>query len=134
MISTRAVNFILRNQGRPIRDNLFDFRPATGKSGHAGRAGQNQRRNFFGESFNRFAIIAAHADAQLNFRQIWRRLAGQWSMRRVSAHEFRQDLIELQAQPIEPWPAESCPPLQLLHKRPARNKPEFRPLCILPNN
>ena len=65
-------DLFFRNQRRPVSNNLFNLRPAAGKTGHRRWSGQNQWSNLLRESLDRAAILATHADAQLHFRNIRR--------------------------------------------------------------
>src|SRR6266851_5072556 len=97
-------NLGLRKQRRPIRNDLFNFRTAAGKAGHARWSSQHQRGNLLRESLYSRAVFAADADAQLYLRQIRRRFTGKWSMRSVRADELRQNFIKPQPKPIETRP------------------------------
>src|SRR5260221_681930 len=92
------------NQRRPVSNDLLNLWPASGKTSHTRWPGQYQWRDLFGESLYRGAILTAHADAQLNFRQVRRRFRSQRAMRRIRTNKFRQDLIKLQPQPIQTRP------------------------------
>src|SRR5215510_10117668 len=56
-------NLFLRNQCWPVRNDLLNFGPTSGKSCHGGRASQNQWRDLFGKSLDCFAIITADTNA-----------------------------------------------------------------------
>src|SRR5207244_4120953 len=94
----------LRNQRRPVGDDLFDLWPTARETGDRRRTGQNQRRDLFRESLDGAAILTAHSYTQLHFRQIARRLTRQWSVRRIRADKLCQDLIEMQTKSLEPRP------------------------------
>ena len=85
-----------RNQRGKIRHNFLDFRTTAGKTRYSRRTCQNQRREFFGKSFNVFTALTAHAETELDFGNVFRRRARKMPVRRAPADKFRQDDIEFQ--------------------------------------
>src|SRR5882724_13536115 len=78
-------NLFFRNEGRPVRYDLFHFRTPARETGHARWSRQHQRSNLLRKSFHGLAVFAAHSDAELNFGQVRRRLTGKRTMRGVRA-------------------------------------------------
>ena len=90
----------LVDERRPVGDDLFDLRASAGEAGDARRTVEHERRELAREALDRRAVFAAHADAELHFRRIVR-FAGQRTVRRRHADELGQDLVELEAEPVE---------------------------------
>ena len=55
----------LRNEGREIGHYFFDFRAAAGEACDGRRAGQDQRRDLFSETFDICLVLSTNADTQL---------------------------------------------------------------------
>ena len=72
------------------------------RSRDAGRAGEDEWGDLFGEAFDVGFVLAADANAKLNLGNIRRRLAGEMSVRGVDADELRQDDVEFQAEILKP--------------------------------
>ena len=59
----RSARFRFSDERGPVGDDLLDLRGATREARHAGRPGQDERRDFFGEALDIFAILTSHADS-----------------------------------------------------------------------
>src|SRR5437870_356404 len=94
-------DLFLRNQRRPVRNNLLNLRPAARKTGNGGWPSKNQGRNLFREPFDSGAILTTHADAQLHLRNISSWWSSQRTMRRIHTNKLGQHLFELQSKSIE---------------------------------
>src|SRR5829696_2953911 len=90
------------DQGRPVGYHLFDRGPPAGKAGHAGRAGQHERRDLSSKALDRSALRGPDADPELDLRRIGIRRAAQCAMRGIRAYELGEDLLELQAELLQP--------------------------------
>src|SRR5215213_5561510 len=88
-------DLLLRDQRRPVSNNLFHLWTATRKSRHRRWTSQNQRRNLFRESFDRITILSPHTNSQLHFRNVRTWSARQRAMRRIHSHKLRQHLLKL---------------------------------------
>jgi hypothetical protein len=99
--STRGFDFFPRNQRGPVSHDLADRRTAVAEPGRAGRAVEHQRNQLAREAVDGFAVLPAHADAQLNsggsgFGGAAGPVAG------VHAEELGVDFFELEAERGEP--------------------------------
>ncbi len=65
-----CLNFFARNQRRPVSHDLAHRRPAFAEAGRARRTVQHQRNQFAREAVDGFAVLPAHADAQLHLRRV----------------------------------------------------------------
>src|SRR5689334_25058554 len=81
----------------PVGDDLADRRAALAEAGGAGGAVQDQRDQLAGETVDVLLVLAADADAELDFGRIGIGRGGRTEAG-VDAEELGVDLIEGQAQ------------------------------------
>ena len=67
--STLVLHDASCRQRGPVGDDLLDLRAAAGEAGDTRRAIEHERRDLAREALDRRAVVAAHADAKLHFRE-----------------------------------------------------------------
>src|SRR5215213_8815781 len=97
-------DLLLRDQRRPVSNDLLNLRPATREPRNCRWTSENQRSNLFREPFDRIPILPTHTNSQLHFRNVWTWRAREWTMRRIHTYKLRQHLLKLKSKPIEAAP------------------------------
>lgn len=59
-----------RDQSREVGHDFFHLWAAAGEAGDGGWAGEDERSDLFGEAFDIGAVVAADADAELDFGDV----------------------------------------------------------------
>jgi hypothetical protein len=93
--------FLARDKRRPVGDNLAHGRAAVAEACCGWGTVQHQRHELAREAVDCLLVLAADADTDLDFGWVvhWRRCR---TMTGVRAEVLRVDLVELQAELLEP--------------------------------
>src|ERR1019366_8142472 len=93
------------------------LRPSAGESGDARRSVEDQWKDLARESFDFLAVGVADTDAVLHFGSVPARLrSGEGSVRGVGSDEFREDVLEIQSEPVEALAQHTIGELRLLQR------------------
>jgi hypothetical protein len=104
----------LRDQSRPVGNDLLGSRPPPGEARDVRRPGEDERRDLLAEAVDRRTVRRAYRDPHLDLGQVGRGLVRGRPVAGVDAHELREDLVELEADPLEARPEDAVGRLRLL--------------------
>src|SRR6185312_12095311 len=82
----------------------------------SGRSVQHERRNLAREALDRCAIVRTHAYTQLNLWCVPPRVTSEWAVRGGCTDEFRENLIEAQAQAFQSLAEDTIGELRLFER------------------
>jgi hypothetical protein len=102
-------------QSTPVGHDLPHSRPSFPEARRPRRPIQNERDQLAREPVHCLFVLPPHADPDLHFRRIRVRRRG-LPVTGIDAEELRVDLLELQAEPIEPLPHDPVRRLCLLQR------------------